>query len=113
MIKTKKNYLFLFLILFSAYCAISIGQAWDEGYLLLQGKVVTNYLLSLGYINEEFFAREYYSPIYYSLKYLFIQIFSTKYQIEANHLINLFFSLCTIIGIKNYLKSYSTIKLVL
>ncbi len=104
MIKTKKNYLFLFLILFSAYCAISIGQAWDEGHLLLQGKVVTNYLLSLGYINEEIFAREYYSPIYYSLKYLFIQIFSTKYQIEANHLTNLFFSLCTIIGIKKLSK---------
>ena len=46
MIKTKKNYLFLFLILFSAYCAISIGQAWDEGHLLLQGKIVTSYLLS-------------------------------------------------------------------
>ena len=104
MIKTKKNYLFLFLILFSAYCAISIGQSWDEGHLLLQGKVVTNYLLSLGYINEEIFAREYYSPIYYSLKYLFIQIFSTKYQIEANHLTNLFFSLCTIIGIKKLSK---------
>ena len=94
----------LFLILFSAYCAISIGQAWDEGHLLLQGKVVTNYLLSLGYINEEIFAREYYSPIYYSLKYLFIQIFSTKYQIEANHLTNLFFSLCTIIGIRKLSK---------
>ena len=50
MIKTKKNYLFLFLILFSAYCAISIGQAWDEGHLLLQGKVVTNYLFFFYYV---------------------------------------------------------------
>ena len=104
MIKTKKNYLFLFLILFSVYCAISIGQAWDEGHLLLQGKIVAKYLLSLGNINEDIFIREYYSPIYYSLKYLFIQIFPINYQIEANHLTNLFFSLCTIIGIKKLSK---------
>ena len=85
MIKTKKNYLFLFLILFSIYCSVSIGQAWDEGHLLLQGKIVAKYLLSLGNINEDIFIREYYSPIYYSLKYLFIQIFPINYQIEANH----------------------------
>ena len=102
--KTKKNYLFFFLIIFSTYCAISIGQAWDEGHLLLQGEIVAKYLLTLGRIDKELFIREYYSPIYYSLKYLLLQAFPIKYHIEASHLINLFFALGTIIGIKKISK---------
>ena len=104
MIKTKQKILFLFLIIFSIYCALTIGLAWDEKALIMQGKVAINYLLSLGKIEDDIFRREYYSPIYYSLKFLFIQIFPIKYQIEASHLINLIFSIGAVVGIKKLSK---------
>ena len=99
MIKTKQKILFLFLVCFSIYCALTIGKSWDEGYLLNQGKVTLDYLLSFGTIDKDIYYREHYSPIYGSLKYLFVQIFSYKYQIETIHIVNLIFSLSTIIGI--------------
>jgi len=104
MIKKKQKILFLFLTIFSIYCALIIGQGWDEGALSLQGKIAINYLLSLGSIEEDIFRREFYSPIYYSLKFLLIQIFPIKFQIEASHLVNLIFSFGTIIGIKKLSK---------
>tara|TARA_Y100000590_G_scaffold322405_1_gene365093 strand:- start:6417 stop:7997 length:1581 start_codon:yes stop_codon:yes gene_type:complete len=100
MIKAKQKILFLFLVIFSIYCALVIGQGWDEETLITQGKIAINYLLSLGKIDIDIFRREYYSPIYYSLKFLLIQIFPIKYHIEASHMINLAFSLGAIIGIK-------------
>ena len=104
MIKIKQKIIFLFLIFFSIYCALTIGLAWDEEFLKIQGKTTLNYLLSLGKIDEDLFRREYYSPIYYSIKYLFVQIFPAKYQIEASYLINLIFSFCTLVGIKKLSK---------
>ena len=104
MIKIKQKIIFLFLIFFSIYCALTIGLAWDEEFLKIQGKTTLNYLLSLGKIDEDLFRREYYSPIYYSIKYLFVQIFPAKYQIEASYLINLFFSFATLVGIKKLSK---------
>ena len=104
MIKTKQKILFLFLVCFSIYCALTIGQGWDEGFLLIQGKVTLDYLLSLGRIDVDIYLREYYSPIYYSLKYLLIQIFPIEYQIEVSHIINLIFSLSVIIAIKKLSK---------
>ena len=104
MIKTKQKILFLFLIIYSIYCALVIGQGWDEETLITQGKIAINYLLSLGKIDIDIFRREYYSPIYYSLKFLLIQIFPIKYQIEVSHIINLVFSLSAIIGIKKISK---------
>ncbi len=106
MIKTKKNFLFLLLILFSTYCALVIGKGWDEGHLLKQGQIAFNYLFSLGRIEEDLFRREFYSPIYYSIKYLFIQIFPLKYHLEASHLINMIFSFGVIIGIKKLTKEF-------
>jgi hypothetical protein len=104
MIKKKRKILFLFFICFSVYCALTIGQGWDEETLINQGKIAVNYLLSLGKIEADIFRREYYSPIYYSLKFLLIQIFPIKYQIEASHIINLSFSLGVIIGAKKISK---------
>ena len=104
MIKTKQKILFLFLIIFSIYCALTIGRAWDEGFHITQGKIAINYLLSLGKIEDDILQREYYSPIYFSLKFLFIQIFPIKYQIEGSHLINLIFSLSAVVGIKKLSK---------
>ena len=101
MIKSYKKFLFIILIFFSSFCAVSIGFSWDEGFLIKQGKSTANYLLSLGLIEpEKYFRSEFYSPIYYALRYLFVQAIPKIYQFEANHLVNLFFSLATIIGIK-------------
>ncbi len=94
------------LILFSGYCSFTIGKGWDEGHLLKQGQIAINYLFSLGKIEGEIFRREFYSPIYYSLKYLFIQSFPIKYHIEASHITNLFFSFGVIIGLKKLCKEF-------
>ncbi len=105
--KSSKKIIFYILILFSAYCAISIGFSWDEGFLVNQGKVTANYLLSLGFSDaENIFRREFYSPIYYSLRYLFVQAFPLKYHLEVGHLVNLFFSITAIIGVKKICEEF-------
>ncbi len=104
MFKSKQNIILLSLILFSSYSAITLGQTWDEGHLSKQGQITLNYLFSLGRIDEYIFRREYYSPIYYSLKYLFLQSFPIKYQFEVNHLFNLSFSIGAIFGITQVCK---------
>ena len=101
MIKSYKKSIFVILIFFSSYCAITIGFSWDEGFLIKQGKYTINYLLSFGFNEQDkLFRSEFYSPIYYSLRYLLVQSIPVAYQIELNHLINSTFSLATIIGIK-------------
>ena len=107
----NKKLFYYSLILFSSYSAITLGQTWDEGHLSKQGQITLNYLLSLGRIDEYIFRREYYSPIYYSLKYLFLQIFPMKYQFEVNHLINLSFSLVQFLGLHKCVKNYLIKKL--
>ena len=97
--KKNQKVLLFFLFTFSAYCAIIIGKSWDEGYHLLQGESTLDYLFSLGKVDNYFYAREYYSTLYWTLQYLITTIFPSKYQIEISHLTNLIFSLATIIGI--------------
>ena len=96
--KKKQKILLFFLFSFSAYCALTIGESWDEGHSLLQGKNTLAYLFSLGKVDKYFWGREYYSAFYWSLQYLLTTVFPSKYQIEIGHLINLFFSLATIVG---------------
>ena len=48
MIKKKQKILFLFLVCFSIYNALTIGQSWDEGFLINHGKITLDYFLSLG-----------------------------------------------------------------
>jgi hypothetical protein len=106
-IKSSKKIIFYILILFSTYCASIIGFSWDEGYLNNQGKVTANYLLSLGFSDPEyFFRREFYSPIYSSFKYLIVQAFPMKFHVEAGHLVNLFFSVTAIIGLKKICEDF-------
>ena len=104
MIKKRENILLFFLFLFSVYCALNIGQSWDQDFELLKGKVTKDYLLSFGKIDKEITYRENYSSIYLSLQYLITKIFPTKYEIQVSHLINLFFSLATIFGISKICK---------
>ena len=81
MFKSKQKIIFYSLILFSTYSAVTLGQTWDEGHLTKQGQITINYLLSLGRLDENIFRREYYSPIYYSLKYLFLCLNLNKNKI--------------------------------
>ena len=97
--KKKQKILLFFLFTFSVYCALTIGKSWDEGVDLLYGKSTLNYLFSIGKINDYFFTREYYSASYWAFQYLLTTIFPSKYEVEISHLINLFFSLMTIVGI--------------
>ena len=86
--KKKEKLLVFFLLSFSIYCAIIVGQSWDEGYHLLQGKITLEYLFSLGQIKKDLVWGEKFSPSYWTIQYLIIQIFTSKYQIEIAHLIN-------------------------
>ena len=104
MSKKKQIILLCVLFLFSIYCAISIGQSWDEGFHLLQGKITLDYLFSFGRIDKDLFYREYYSPIYWSIQYLLTNIFPSQYKIESTHFINLLFSLGTIFGLGKFSK---------
>ena len=98
---SNQRSIFLFLIFFSIYCALNVGLTWDEDFLIYtQGKRAVDYLFSLGKINEDIFRGEYYSPIYYSIKYFFINMLPLKFRVEVSYLINLFFSFLAIIGIK-------------
>ena len=104
MSKKKQITLLFFLFLFSSYCAVTIGQSWDEGFNFLQGKITFDYLFSFGRLDKDIFAREFYSPIYWSIQYFLTQIFPSKYQIESSHLVNLIFSLGAIFAIGNVSK---------
>ena len=104
MTPTKQKTLLFFLLIFSVYCALTIGQSWDEETELLRGKITLEYLLSLGDVDKKILYREYYSPIYWSLLYFLTKIFPSQFQIEAGHIINLFFSLSVIFGIGKFSK---------
>ena len=73
MAKPNKKIIFYILILFSAFCSISIGYSWDEFFLIYQGKVAADYLLSLGLSDPDNIFQESFTPIYYSLRYLFVK----------------------------------------
>ena len=97
---SKRYYyiLLVLIVLFSTYCAVIIGQSWDEEYELLRGKTTLDYFFSLGKINNYIPFREQNSTLYYTLAYFFTQFFPIKYQIESSHLINLAFSISAIFG---------------
>ena len=104
MIKEKNNILLVILISFSLYCAFTVGETWDQKDNIIRGKITFDYLFSLGRIDEHIFARENYSTIYWSLIYFITEIFPQRLEIHITNLINLFFSLCTIFGIKKLCK---------
>ena len=90
--------------MFSAYCALIIGQSWDQDSQLENGKVTLDYLLSFGEVDKKVTYRENYSAIYWSFQYLIAKIFPSNYELQVSHLINLFFSLATIFGISKICK---------
>ena len=50
---TKQKTLLFFLLIFSIYCALTIGQSWDEATELLRGKITLDYLFSLGDVDKK------------------------------------------------------------
>jgi len=104
-IKKNNQIIILFLaFLFAAYCAIKTGASWDDRAHINQGKIIIDYLFSLGNIDEKMLYRENYSAIYWSLLYLITKIFPSQFQIEISHLVNLCFSFATIIGLTKICK---------
>ncbi len=97
----KISYTLLTLLFaFAVYAALVIGEGWDETYELLRGKSTINYLFSLGMVDNYIPYRERNSNLYFSLLYFVSQIFPTHYKIEVSHLVNLFFSILTVFGIR-------------
>ena len=96
--REKQKILLFFLIAFSVYCALLVGVTWDEEFLIIQGKITLDYLLSFGEINQDILYRENYSAIYWTLSHLITKQFPTHYQFELSHLINLFFSIGAVFG---------------
>ena len=94
--ETKVKY---FLILYVFYCAIIIGQSWDEGYYHKIGKINLDYLLSFGLLENDFYSKYRFSTLYWSFSSLMSQLFPKSFQIEAYHLINATFGLLTIVGL--------------
>ena len=99
MIKNKQKILLFFLFGFSIYSALTVGESSDEIYNLSHGKATLEYLFSMGKINNQIYYGEFYSPIYWTILYLFSKISPLSYQVEVTHLINLFFSFFVIFGI--------------
>ena len=69
MSKKKNIILLIILFTFSVYCALTIGESWDQKDNLLRGKITLDFLFSLGKIDNDIIYREYYSTIYWSLLY--------------------------------------------
>ncbi len=97
-VKVKNLIIFLFFS-FAVYCALVVGQSWDEFYHTDLGKRNLVYLLTLGRVESYLGYSQYYSSFYWSLQYFFSQLFSIKYQTEINHLINLLFSFSTLFAL--------------
>jgi len=95
MIRNKKILIYSFFF-FSFYCALIIGESWDEFYYTALGKRNLIYLFTLGRL-EPYFALSFnYSTLYWNLQYFFSQLVNNKFQTEINHSINLIFSFSAI-----------------
>ena len=79
MTNIKQKFLLFFLLIFSIYCAVTIGQTWDEPFHLIQGRITLDYLITLGAVDQDLDYRKYYSPIYWTLQFLFTQLFPPEY----------------------------------
>jgi hypothetical protein len=99
-IKKKTEYTFLILLFaYSLYCSLIIGTAWDEFYHYKNGDNIFRYIFSLGqrdYVSANFI---YHYGFYDFLAAFFSKNFTSKYLVEAHHLLNLFFSIFSVFGI--------------
>lgn len=99
--------LIILLVFLSIYNALIIGLSWDEGFHHINGLVRFNYLTSLGdFKNYNYLNNQYYPGLYDTIAYAishFVETinkqFFNKYLSEIKHLINLFFSLLSLLGL--------------
>ncbi len=92
------KFFIFFLLLYCIYCAIIVGESWDEADHVIRGKITFHYLLSFGKIKKDYFYNEFYSSSYWFFQFFFSQLFPIKYQTDVNHIINLAISISSVIG---------------
>ena len=103
--KKSENIILFFLVIFSIYCALNIGMTWDEPYHYDNGKNRLRYLLSLGkYDYHEFLHIRYYPGFYDTLTAFISHMMPKKYEVQIHHIINLLFSISTIVGVSKISK---------
>ena len=99
--KNKINNIVLYsLIVFSIYCALTIGMSWDELDHIAEGNKRLNYLFSFG-TNEywDYKGWRFYPGFYNTFVVFVTKMFPKTYEIETLHLVNYLFSISTIFGI--------------
>ena len=94
------NVILCFLIVYSIFCALTIGVSWDELAHLDRGNERLKYLFSFGAYDYLDYRDHRFYPGFYSTFVTFVtKMFPKKYEIETLHLTNLLFSFFTIFGI--------------
>ena len=107
--KKRINLIFLStLIIYSIYCAASIGEGWDVSFHYNIGKDRLDYLFSFGAneVNKNPFVSKFYTGAYSTLSAFFVQFFPMKYNIEVMYIFNFCFSMLTIFGIYRFAKEF-------
>lgn len=95
-----KNITLSFLIIFSVYCALTMGMSWDELLHLEWGNKRLKYLLSFGSYDYHGGSDQGFYPSFYDTLLAFVtKLFPKKFEIETLHLVNYSFSLFSIFGI--------------
>jgi len=103
--KKTENIILFFLFIFSLYCSLIIGVAWDEPYHYVNGLNRVNYSFSLGkYEYRDITHLEYFPGFYDTITAFITVILPKKYEVDIHHVINLIFSLGTIFGITHITK---------
>ena len=100
MINKINNVIICTLVVYSIFCALSIGISWDEYAHLSRGKERLKYLFSFGsYDYLDYRDQRFYPGFYNTLVTFVTKMFPQKYEIDTLHLTNWLFSIFTIIGI--------------
>ena len=100
MINKINNVIICTLVVYSIFCALSIGISWDEYAHLSRGNERLKYLFSFGsYDYLDYRDQRFYPGFYNTLVTFVTKMFPQKYEIETLHLTNWLFSIFTIIGI--------------
>ena len=100
MLKKVEIFTLALLIIFSFYCALTIGGFWDEFFEMKMGKERLKYLFSFGsYKYFDFYNSRFYPGFYNTLAIFVTKMFPLKYEIEVWRLLHVIFSIFTIFGI--------------
>lgn len=100
MLKKVEFPILILLIIFTIYCALVIGNSWDELGHINIGNERLKYLFSFGsYDYLDYRENRFYPGFYDTLSTFVTKMFPKKYEIESLHLTNLLFSILTIFGI--------------